>query len=108
MRPRVARRRPADFPPLDINRAPTESHLSGIWDRMHFASHLRQQRLGEFTTGCDLHRSDALALAQPLVLHQLVTARAVIALGGERARARAQHTAELDPVSDPVPAAPSS
>jgi serine/threonine-protein kinase HipA len=51
---------------------------------MHFASHLRQQRLGEFTTGCDLHRSDALALAQPLVLHQLVTARAVIALGGEK------------------------
>ncbi len=79
-----------------------------IWDRMHFASHLRQQRLGEFTTGSDLHRSDALALAQLLVLYQLVTARAVIALGGESARARAQHTAQLDPVSDPVPAAPNS
>ncbi|MGB7640228.1 MAG: hypothetical protein WBL82_03035, partial [Terriglobales bacterium] len=27
-----------------------------IWDRMHFASHLRTQRLGEFTVASDLHR----------------------------------------------------
>jgi phosphoribulokinase len=79
-----------------------------IWDRMDFASHLRQQRLGEFTTGSDLHRSEALALAQLLLLYELVTARAVVALGGESARARAHHSAEPPPVPDPVPAAPSS
>ncbi|HTZ93827.1 MAG TPA: phosphoribulokinase [Streptosporangiaceae bacterium] len=79
-----------------------------IWDRMHFASHLRQQRLGEFTTGPDLHRSDALALTQLLLLYQLVTARAVIALGGQTARARPMHSGEPDPVLDPVPAVPTS
>ena len=77
-----------------------------IWDRMHFASHLRQQRLGEFTIGSDLHRSEALALAQLLVLYQLVTARAVIALGGESARAKAQHPQEPASVQDPAPASP--
>src|SRR6266702_6492316 len=76
-----------------------------IWDRMHFASHLRQQRLGEFTIGCDLHRSGALALTQLLVLYHLVTARAVIALGGESARAKGQYAPEPAPAQDPVPAA---
>jgi len=79
-----------------------------IWDRMHFASHLRQQRLGEFTVGSDLHRSEALALAQLLVLYQLVTARAVVALGGESARAKAQHPPESAPAQDLVPASPST
>jgi phosphoribulokinase len=74
-----------------------------IWDRMHFASHLRQQRLGEFTIASDLHRSEALALTQLLVLYHLVTARAVIALGGQSARAAGQHYAEPGPVPDPVP-----
>ncbi len=76
-----------------------------IWDRMHFASHLRQQRLGEFTIGSDLHRSEALALTQLLVLYHLVTARAVIALGGESARAEGQYSPEPAPAQDPVPAA---
>jgi phosphoribulokinase len=53
-----------------------------IWARMRFASHLRQQRLGEFTVGTDLHRSDSLALVQLLVLYHVVTARAAVALGG--------------------------
>jgi phosphoribulokinase len=57
-----------------------------IWERMHFARHLRQQRLGEFTIGTELHRSDSLALVQLLILYHLVTARAVVALGGESAR----------------------
>ena len=72
-----------------------------IWDRMHFASHLRMQRLGEFTVGSDLHRSDPLALTQLLLLYHLVTARAVIALGGQSARAEGQ----FSPESDPLPAA---
>ena len=57
-----------------------------VWDRMHFASHLRQQRLGEFTVGTELRRSDTLAVAQLLVLYHVVTARAVVSLGGESAR----------------------
>lgn len=63
-----------------------------IWDRMQFASHLRQQALGEFTIGNDLHRSDALALTQLLIFYHLVTARAVVALGGKSNRGPA-----LDP-----------
>ena len=58
-----------------------------IWDRMHFASHLRTERLGEFTVGTDLHRSESLAIIQLLVLYQLVTARAAVAVGASDARA---------------------
>jgi phosphoribulokinase len=57
-----------------------------IWERMHFARHLRQQRLGEFTVATELHRSDSLALVQLLILYHLITARAVVALGGESVR----------------------
>jgi phosphoribulokinase len=57
-----------------------------VWDRMHFASHLRTDRLGEFTVGTELHRSESLALTQLLVLYQLVTARAAVAVGGPGAR----------------------
>jgi phosphoribulokinase len=57
-----------------------------IWTRMHFARHLRTDRLGEFTIGTKLHRSDTLALVQLLVLYHLVTARAVLSLGGGSAR----------------------
>jgi phosphoribulokinase len=57
-----------------------------IWQRMHFASHLRNERLGEFTIGTELHRSDSLALAQLLILYHAATARAVVALGGASAR----------------------
>ncbi len=60
-----------------------------IWSHMHFASHLRSERLGEFTTGTDLHRSDSLALVQLLVLYHLVTARAKVALGGAGVDTRA-------------------
>ncbi|MEI8104372.1 MAG: phosphoribulokinase [Actinomycetes bacterium] len=58
-----------------------------IWERMHFASHLRQERLGDFTIGTDLHRSDALAVVQLVILYHLVTARAVVsATSGGSAR----------------------
>ena len=53
---------------------------------MHFASHLRSERLGEFTVGTELHRSESLALVQLLILYHLVTARAAVALGGDGAR----------------------
>ncbi|MHB8657630.1 MAG: phosphoribulokinase [Solirubrobacteraceae bacterium] len=57
-----------------------------IWSRMHFATHLRARRLGEFTVGTELHRSESLALVQLLILYHLVTATAAIALGGDSAR----------------------
>ena len=54
---------------------------------MHFASHLRSERLGEFTVGTELHRSESLAIVQVLVLYHLVTTRATVALGGGGTRA---------------------
>jgi len=58
-----------------------------VWDRMHFASHLRTERLGEFTVGTQLHRSETLAITQLLVLYQLVTARAAVTIGAPGTRA---------------------
>jgi phosphoribulokinase len=57
-----------------------------VWDRMHFASHLRTERLGVFAVGHQLHRSETLAIVQVLVLYQLVTARAAVALGSPGVR----------------------
>jgi phosphoribulokinase len=72
-----------------------------IWDRIHFASHLRSERLGEFTIGTQLHRSESLALVQLLILYHLVTARASVALGGRgsRADAVAEKVLEQDAVT---------
>ena len=52
-----------------------------VWQRMQYASHLRTQRLGEFTIGTDLHRSQSLALVQALLLYHLVSTRATISAG---------------------------
>lgn len=57
-----------------------------IWARMQFATHLRARRLGEFTIGTELFRSESLALVQLLILYHLVTAKATIAVGGDGAR----------------------
>jgi phosphoribulokinase len=54
-----------------------------VWARLHFATHLRARRLGEFAVGNDLHRSEALALTQLLILYHLVLAKARVALGSE-------------------------
>ncbi|MEA2383375.1 MAG: phosphoribulokinase [Solirubrobacteraceae bacterium] len=57
-----------------------------VWDRMSFASHLRVRRLGEFTAGTDLLRSESLALVQVILLYHLVSARAALAVAGTHAR----------------------
>ena len=57
-----------------------------IWEGLHFARHLRSERLGEFTVGTDLHRSESLALIHLLILYHLFTATAAVALGGDSAR----------------------
>jgi phosphoribulokinase len=67
-----------------------------IWARMHFATHLRARRLGEFTVGTELYRSDSLALVQLLILYHLVTAKATVALGGAGARGTTDARAGLN------------
>jgi phosphoribulokinase len=70
-----------------VDPAIAEQVEEAVWDRMHFASHLRTERLGEFTIGTELERSDTLAIVQVLILYHVVTARATVALGGEVSRA---------------------
>ncbi len=72
--------------PGDIDPDRAAEVEEAIWDKLHFATHLRSQRLGEFTIGIDLHRSESLALVQLLILYHLATARAAISLGGDGAR----------------------
>jgi phosphoribulokinase len=59
-----------------------------IWEKMQFASHLRTERLGEFTVGDEVHRSESLAIVQVLILYQLVTAKAAVAVAGDEASSR--------------------
>lgn len=70
----------------EISAARAAEIEDAIWERMHFARHLRHQRLGEFTRGTDLARSHSLAVVQLLILYHLATARAVVALGGHSVR----------------------
>jgi phosphoribulokinase len=72
--------------PGDIEPDRAAAIEEAIWERLHFATHLRTQRLGEFTIGIDLHRSESLALVQLLILYHVATARAAIALGGDGTR----------------------
>ncbi|MGH2869280.1 MAG: phosphoribulokinase [Solirubrobacteraceae bacterium] len=69
---------------------------AAIWEKLHFASHLRSERLGQFVVGNDLQRSASLALVQLLILYHLVTAKAAIALGGVGPRAEAEDAIEQE------------
>jgi phosphoribulokinase len=73
--------------PGDLDPDHAEELEEAVWERMSFASHLRIRRLGEFTVGTDLRRSDSLALVQLLILYHVVTARAALAIGGSPPRA---------------------
>jgi phosphoribulokinase len=73
--------------PGRLERERAEAIEELVWSGLHFASHLRPERLGEFTIGNDLHRSESLALIQLLILHHLFTATAAAALDGVGARA---------------------
>lgn len=77
-----------------------------VWDEMRFAEHLRTERLGEFTAGTALHRSEALAITQLLVLYQLVRARAAIVLGAEDVRADKAAAKRNEDASPSEPALP--
>jgi len=79
--------------PGEMDRAMGAEIEEAIWEKLHFANHLRSERLGEYTIGTDLHRSESLALVQLLILYHLVTAKAAVALGGDSPREQ-QETAE--------------
>ena len=93
--------------PGEIDRERAGELEEAIWDRLHFATHLRSQRLGEFTVGTELRRSESLALVHLLILYHVVTARAAIALGGPGTRA-ALPVEPGDPAPDEQPAAATS
>ena len=73
----------------DIEPAQAADIEEAIWEKLHFASHLRSERLGEFTVGDDVRRSESLAVVQLLILYHVVTAKAADALGGTRPRVEA-------------------
>ena len=97
MRLREAERERHLWIPGDIDAGAAAEVEEAIWDRMHFASHLRSERLGEFTIATELHRSESLAIVQLLVLYHLVTARATVALGGAGSRVDRQPVASRAP-----------
>ena len=76
------------FIPGNVDRERGAAIEEAIWERMHFASHLRTERLGEFTVGEEVHRSESLAIVQVLILYHLVTAKAAVAVGGDDATSR--------------------
>jgi phosphoribulokinase len=83
---------------LDSERgAEIEEH---IWEKLHFAQHLRSQRLGEFTIGSDLKRSESLAVTQLLIFYHALSARACVALGGAGTREQEKAVAKRE-VSEP-------
>jgi len=74
-----------------------------IWGRMQFASHLRADRLGAFSIGSEEFRSESLAIVQLVILYHAVTAKAIVALGGDHASARSTPNAKA-----PAPSAPAA
>jgi phosphoribulokinase len=82
--------------PGDLDPGQAAELEEAIWERMSFASHLRIRRLGEFTVGTDLFRSDSLALVQLLILYHAVSARAALAIGGSPPRAEPRSATGAD------------
>jgi phosphoribulokinase len=82
--------------PGDLDPAHAAELEEAVWERMSFANHLRIRRLGEFTVGTDLLRSDSLALVQLLILYHVVTARAALAIGGSPPRAEPRRPTGAD------------
>ena len=82
--------------PGEIKHENAEAIEDAIWEHLHFASHLRSERLGQFSAGKETKRSDSLALVQLLVLYHMVTARAAVSIGGEGARTDDSNGADDD------------
>lgn len=86
----------------DIDPEKASEIEEAIWEKLHFASHLRSEALGEVTIGDDVHRSDSLGVVQLLILYHMVTAKAAVALGGDGPRAEAEDPAEDQEDPSPV------
>jgi len=80
------------YVPGNIDRERGAAIEEAVWEKMHFASHLRTERLGEFTIGEEKHRSESLAIVQVLILYHLVTAKAAVAVGGDEASSRSDQS----------------
>ncbi len=78
------------FIPGNVDRDRGAAIEEAIWEKMHFASHLRTERLGEFTVGTETLRSESLAIVQVLILYHLVTAKAAVAVGGDETSSRSE------------------
>jgi phosphoribulokinase len=78
------------YVPGDVDRDRGAAIEEAIWEKMQFASHLRTERLGEFTVGDDVHRSESLAIVQVLILYHLVTAKAAVAVAGDETSSRSE------------------
>jgi phosphoribulokinase len=76
------------YVPGNLDRDRGSSIEEAIWEKMQFASHLRTERLGEFTVGDEVHRSESLAIVQVLILYHLVTAKAAVAVAGDETSSR--------------------
>ena len=75
--------------PGNVDRERGAAIEEAIWEKMHFARHMRTERLGVFSVGTDEgHRSESLAITQVLILYHLVTAKASVAVGGDDAGRR--------------------
>jgi phosphoribulokinase len=85
------------YVPGDVDRDRGAAIEEAIWQKMQFASHLRTERLGEFTVGDEVHRSESLAIVQVLILYHLVTAKAAVAVSGDETSSRADEPAEASP-----------
>jgi phosphoribulokinase len=82
--------------PGDIDPSHAAELEEAVWSRMSFANHLRVRRLGEFTVGTDLYRSDSLALVQLLILYHLMKGRIDQATGGAEAGIQARRASGDD------------
>jgi phosphoribulokinase len=82
--------------PGDIEHGHAEEIQEAMWEKLHFASHLRSERLGQLSVGSEAKHSDSLALVQLLILYHMVTARAAVAVGGEGARSEDNDAREND------------
>jgi len=76
------------FIPGDLDPERGAELEEAIWEKMQFAQQLRTERLGEFTVGDEVHRSESLAIVQVLILYHLVTAKAAVAVSGDETSAR--------------------
>jgi phosphoribulokinase len=82
--------------PGDIDPGHAAELEEAVWSRMSFANHLRVRRLGEFTVGTDLYRSDSLALVQLLILYHLMKGRIDQATSGAPAAIQARRASGDD------------